>query len=79
MLVWISICKEKTTELYLYIWRLRSYTFVNQKVKPKIWQPRDVNASFDITVDLFSGDLPLTTASDRDFKVFNPPVFRLKL
>ena len=30
------------TELYLYIWRLRSYTFGSQKVKPKTWRPRDV-------------------------------------
>ena len=35
-------CKETSTKLYLYIWRLRSYTFVSQKVKPKTWRPRDV-------------------------------------
>ena len=32
----------RSTELYLYIWRLRSYTFVSQKVKPKTQRPRDV-------------------------------------
>ena len=64
------------TELYLYIWRLRSYTFVSQKVKPKTWRPRDVKRVIDITVYLFSGDLPLTTASDRDFKVFTSSCFQ---
>ena len=63
------------TELYLYIWRLRSYTFASQKVKPKTWRPRDVKRVIDITVYLFSGNSPLTTTSDRDFKVFIPLLF----
>lgn len=33
---------NETTELYLYTWRLRSNTFVSQKVKPQAWPPRDV-------------------------------------